>query len=885
MEEKKGLKLFSLSKFTNFEMIMDSQLASSGAHQAKVLERCVKNNKYVKTQATSIKFISAFLMVIMPLLSVFMYFQIIEEIDQFFPIQARIYVFSFFILLSLIISIFYLFLFGLFTTSSLMSGSAFKWLHTLPLSRKDLKKLGFMTLFRNLNVQIIVMTFAFPIIVFIITQNILTFFLSLISSFCITIFGASILIIIGERFSRVFSESSRQSSKANLLRMVSLIGFFFIAFGSSFVLNFGINALFTLVEEFSSNPPAMGLNMILSMIPLPFAPAYLVSLSLVADQVPLSLWASSIVGMVLLAGITFLTYKIAIKSLSSVATFELDSSRAKKDAKRKQKPISIEVKSTSPIKSFIRKDLIASTRDYQSLIFVLMPLLYPVIMILSMQAAITNEVSSTFSIMILWAIIMIASQFIPLMLVGGLLNMEESGSSTLASLPLLPRDQAKAKLILMLIIHGISMSIMAVVLTMLTQSVMVLILILGSLPITWTLLLFVFQMKVRLFGTMKYKYVLEEFNIKNKLLKWVSIVAADIGVCIFILILGFTFFLTLGITPTILILYFLGFVGLSVLIYTFTQMFPKIDKLPQFETRGLLRNKPILGAIVIMLLFNFFPWVATFIEFIFRPLILELEYIGIIIFEFLYLEGFLILLLLYIVPKGMKLPRKDETILGYTKTIGLTRIKPLVRNLIVGFGSSAILFGVLFIGANLLGLSYVPDDFLFRAPNPIYGGIASFGWFIWIFMIRPGLWEEVAFRGVVIPQLSKKYKRIFTILISGVIFGLAHAFNIIGALLSGRPHFPTLFQVIYSSLLGFSMAYMYLKTKSLLPSIIYHYLIDTVGLAFLNVYLPITSISALIRLGVFLIVFLGVIPSLLSIGLTKLVFWKDYNKDVIINKR
>ncbi|GAF78662.1 unnamed protein product, partial [marine sediment metagenome] len=161
-----------------------------------------------------------------------------------------------------------------------MSGSAFKWLHTLPLSRKDLKKLGFMTLFRNLNVQMIVMTFAFPIILLILTQNIFAFFMCLISSFLITIFGGSILIIVAEKFSRVFSESNRQSSKANLLRMVSLMGFFIIAFGSSFIMQFGLNAINDLIADFSLNPPTQSLNMILSMIPLPFAPGYLVSLSL-----------------------------------------------------------------------------------------------------------------------------------------------------------------------------------------------------------------------------------------------------------------------------------------------------------------------------------------------------------------------------------------------------------------------------------------------------------------------------------------------------------------------------------------------------------------------------------------------------------------------------
>ncbi len=45
MEDKKKLNCFSMSKFTNYEMIMDSMFASSGAHQVKVLEKFEKNNK------------------------------------------------------------------------------------------------------------------------------------------------------------------------------------------------------------------------------------------------------------------------------------------------------------------------------------------------------------------------------------------------------------------------------------------------------------------------------------------------------------------------------------------------------------------------------------------------------------------------------------------------------------------------------------------------------------------------------------------------------------------------------------------------------------------------------------------------------------------------
>ena len=879
MEDKKKLSCFSLSKFTNHEMIMDSMLASSGANQSKVLEKSEKNNKYIKNQSIALKFASAFVMMFMPFMSIILYFEITEGIYPSYPIEGQIFLYSFFMWIFLTISILYIFLFGLFTTSSLMSGNAFKWLQTLPISRNDLKKLGFMTLLRNLSAPIIVMTFAFPIVLLIITQSFLTFILSVISSFFITILGVSILIFVAERFSRLFSESSGKSKKANILRTVSMMGFFLLAFGSSFVLQFGMNSIVSLIDNFSINPPSMDLNIILSFIPLPFAPGYLVGLSLAPGQVPLNLWISSLIGTAILAVIAFLLYKVAIKSLNSVAIIEKDSVKKKKKSKTITKTIEIEIKTKSPVKSYIRKDLISSTRDYQSLIFILMPLLYPIIMVLSMQTVITREVSSTFSIMILWAIILVASQFIPFMLVGGLLNLEESGSSTLASLPLLPRDQAKGKLILMLIIQGISLILMATLLTILTQSIIVLILFLSSLPIVWMFLLFVFEMKIRLFSTMKYKYVLEEVNKKHKLEKWLLMIGADVAICIFILIIGFTLFVSVGITTSIIALFIIGLVGLSMVVYIFSKMFPKADKLPLFETRGLLRNKPILGGLVVLVLFTIFLNLASIIEIIFLPFLLTLPFVGILFVEFFLIEGFLILLFLLVVPKGLKLPCRDEKISDYFRTIGLTKVKPLGRNLLIGLVSFAIFSIVVWIGANLLGTFIWTPEFLFRDPNPLIPGVASFGWFIWIFMIRPGLWEEVAFRGVILPLLSRKYKQIISILISGLIFGLVHAPNLTFVLLSGLDPLLAVFQVIYATLIGFSMGYMFIKTKSLLPSIIYHYLIDTVGLILMSCY-----IENIFIIGIYLIWFVGVIPTILNILFIKLLFRKEKKKDLQFKK-
>ena len=98
---------------------MESQFASSGAHQARLLEKYEKNNKYIKRQATALKFVSSLMMMLMPLMSTILYFVIKEQITPSYPIDGEIFVLSFFLWINMILTILYIFLFGLFTTSSL----------------------------------------------------------------------------------------------------------------------------------------------------------------------------------------------------------------------------------------------------------------------------------------------------------------------------------------------------------------------------------------------------------------------------------------------------------------------------------------------------------------------------------------------------------------------------------------------------------------------------------------------------------------------------------------------------------------------------------------------------------------------------------------------
>jgi membrane protease YdiL (CAAX protease family) len=215
----------------------------------------------------------------------------------------------------------------------------------------------------------------------------------------------------------------------------------------------------------------------------------------------------------------------------------------------------------------------------------------------------------------------------------------------------------------------------------------------------------------------------------------------------------------------------------------------------------------------------------------------------------------------------MKLPYKTRSFKDYTESIQLTPSKPIIRNVLVGVGSFIIFSIVVLTGAITLGQYVFDPEILFGNPTPT-GGFAGFGWFLFIYMLIPGIWEEVAYRGVLIPMLLKKYNIKISIVISSVIFGFAHSFNIITYLLIGLDPLTALFavsiQIIYTTLLGLALGYMFTKTGSILPSIILHYLVDSVAQIFYN-----TIITNVFLEIIFLICFLGLIPAALIILILK----------------
>lgn len=92
-------------------------------------------------------------------------------------------------------------------------------------------------------------------------------------------------------------------------------------------------------------------------------------------------------------------------------------------------------------------------------------------------------------------------------------------------------------------------------------------------------------------------------------------------------------------------------------------------------------------------------------------------------------------------------------------------------------------------------------------------------------MINAGFIEEIIFRWFLFKMIEKENIN-KAIIISSLIFGIGHIVN----LLNGSSLIPTLFQICYAISLGYLFVTIFIKSKSLLPCIITHSLINSLAI-------------------------------------------------------
>jgi membrane protease YdiL (CAAX protease family) len=165
------------------------------------------------------------------------------------------------------------------------------------------------------------------------------------------------------------------------------------------------------------------------------------------------------------------------------------------------------------------------------------------------------------------------------------------------------------------------------------------------------------------------------------------------------------------------------------------------------------------------------------------------------------------ILALYLMPYVIGLPNGRKSIKEYSQDIRLLPVKPLSRNILIG-----LLMAILTLTAILLA-SLLTRHFVFD-----WSYVPALRW---VKGLTRGIWEEVFFRGIILVLFMRAFPLRRAVFLSAFLFAVIH--------LNPNPmaiNIEAIVDVVSIFFMSLLFAYLVLKTGSLLPAIVFHYVHD-----------------------------------------------------------
>ena len=160
---------------------------------------------------------------------------------------------------------------------------------------------------------------------------------------------------------------------------------------------------------------------------------------------------------------------------------------------------------------------------------------------------------------------------------------------------------------------------------------------------------------------------------------------------------------------------------------------------------------------------------------------------------------------LYVMPRVLGLPNGRKSFEEYSQDIRLFPWRPLGRNVLLGLCMAALTLSSIFLAALLTG-HFVLDWSLVPALR-------------WVKGLTRGIWEEVFFRGIILVLFMRFCPRRRAVFFATFLFAIVHL-NPLNVSIG------TLVDVLSIFFMGLLFTYLVLKTGSLLPAIVFHYVHD-----------------------------------------------------------
>lgn len=162
-------------------------------------------------------------------------------------------------------------------------------------------------------------------------------------------------------------------------------------------------------------------------------------------------------------------------------------------------------------------------------------------------------------------------------------------------------------------------------------------------------------------------------------------------------------------------------------------------------------------------------------------------------------------LALYIVPYVLGLPNGRKPFREYCRDIRLLPVKPLARNILLGLLLAVLTLSSILL-ASLLTRHFVLD-WKFVSPLRLVRGLTR------------GIWEEVFFRGIILVLFMRAFPGRRGVFQATFLFAIVH----LNPMKINLMHVVDVISIFFMGLL---FVYVVLKTGSLLPAIIFHYVHD-----------------------------------------------------------
>jgi len=223
-----------------------------------------------------------------------------------------------------------------------------------------------------------------------------------------------------------------------------------------------------------------------------------------------------------------------------------------------------------------------------------------------------------------------------------------------------------------------------------------------------------------------------------------------------------------------------------------------------------------------------------------------------------------ILTIFVVAPFVLGFPEKGQTYGDYLSEIRLTKMQPLLGLILLGLSCYLILALSQAAGVLVYRLTQgLPVDWTFIRSSFVLANELPPRSTSWLFSVI-SIFEEITWRGVVLAMFLRFYNQPKAILFSAIGFGLMHILT----LLDGQLPVWTAGQVVWAASLGLFYGYVTIKSDSLLPAMIVHYL-GNLFIAAINAYIQ-NNASVPVQ-AVYGVVFtLGIIPTILMILWTRL---------------